>query len=125
MLKVGFTKKSDLDNLGKLKGFKNPKEPNRWYAQFLEWNVNWLIISLYDIDEDTMKSTNGDKLKKYGLEDEPVNWGDLRCYDVETTKDKYIVRIEEASPNADKFKEYIQEWLQKWGWDNVEVITEW
>jgi len=67
---------------------------------------------------------NREKLKKLGLENEAVNWGDLHCYDVDAQGDKVMVYIEEVAPDANRFKEWLEEELRKKGHD-VEVVCEW
>jgi len=85
--------------------------------------VNWLISCLYDPDPELIKKVNIKKIKDF--KDEPINWGDLHCYEVKKAHDStYIAFIQEASPECPKFKSYIENWMKKWGW-NVIVITEW
>ena len=62
----------------------------------------------------------------FGVSKEPINWGDLKCCDVcDTGYGKYLITIDEASPNeCPNLCEYVRSFLAAWGW-NVEVITEW
>jgi hypothetical protein len=60
----------------------------------------------------------------------PVNWADLHVIEVaEVIPDfgnKYfIVRIEEASPDANELQRFIGNSLAAKGWSGVEVLTEW
>lgn len=62
--------------------------------------------------------------------DEAINWGDLGC--VEASKvitdkgtERYVVLIEEASPDCIDFQEFISFELGLKGFDKVEVRTEW
>src|SRR3989337_1831607 len=67
------------------------------------------------------------KVKKYWLEEDAINWGDLSCTDVIKDRDSglYLVTIEECSPNGcENLKEYIEDHMAKWGWC-VNVKTEW
>jgi len=87
--------------------------------------VNWLIISLYEPDEENVYRVNEEKIRKYGLDRDAINWGDLKCYAVEKiAEDKYVVYVDEAAPDATSLQKFIEEWMKKWGWD-VEVHTEW
>ena len=81
--------------------------------------INNIIKSLY------LKSgkANRKKLIEADLDDEPINWGDLKCYEVKETT-LYIAFIDEASPTAYKFRDYIKEEMAEKGYE-VEVITEW
>jgi len=54
----------------------------------------------------------------------PVNFGDLRCIDVERRGNVYVAHVSEASPNANGLTRYLEEWLERWGWP-VAVGTEW
>jgi len=87
--------------------------------------INWLILSLYELDEETILRVNSRKLKKLHLDEEAINWGDVGCVEVKG-KDEgiYIAYVEEASPDAMIFREWIEQWLERWGW-HVCVITNW
>ena len=61
------------------------------------------------------------KLKELGLDKEPVNWGNLECTDVEIVM---VAHVGEASPNAVKLKEWLENELSKEEYD-ITVITEW
>lgn len=59
-----------------------------------------------------------------------VNWGDLRCTEARYVIDElglefYEVHIEEASAEADEFQRLVFSKLEKAGWREVIVITEW
>jgi len=54
----------------------------------------------------------------------PSTGGDLKCYTVKKRGDAYIAYIEEASPDSENLKNYIEGWLRKWGW-NVVVEVHW
>ncbi len=62
--------------------------------------------------------------------DEAINWGDLSCRDVEKVESHfcgvfYRVLIEEASPSCTEFRSFISTGLEKMGYKNIEVVTEW
>jgi len=79
--------------------------------------INSLIRSLYKESGDV----DSTKLKELGLDKEPVNWGNLECTDVEIV---IVAYVGEASPNAVKFKEWLENELSKEEY-NITVITEW
>jgi hypothetical protein len=61
---------------------------------------------------------------------EPVNWAALYCYSAGIVQDcretmGYVVMVEEASPDAATFGDWLSEQLTMAGWPNVEVVTEW
>jgi len=101
-------------------------------TEIVERNVNFLIMSLFspklitEEDGESGSTYSVDVLlaQALGIFNEPVNWGDLGCVDVEPRQDgSYLVTIEEAGdcPNLCK---YIQVYMASWGW-NVEVETQW
>lgn len=91
--------------------------------------VNKLIDNLYkpsmDVDNNNTFVTDRDKLKKYNLTEEPLNWGDLQCTEVIRKGNEYEVLIEEASPDCcHMLCEYIESYMKGWNW-LVNVKTEW
>lgn len=74
--------------------------------------------------------TDSKKIKDLRLDGEPINWGDLKCCDVEYIESgsdgaHYRITIDEAMPDAcPMLCEYISRYLTAWGW-NVDVVTEW
>ena len=63
--------------------------------------------------------------KQFNIDDEPINWGDLKCIEIEKLNDGYLVTIDEASPGiCPTFCEYIEKYMHAWGWD-VKCQTEW
>lgn len=90
----------------------------------IEELIEWIITSLYKLDEKNVHIADDEKLEKLGLNNEPINWGDLSCHYVERIGDEnnYIAYIQEA--NSKILEEFIEGWLRKWGW-NVRVITDW
>jgi len=87
---------------------------------------NWLICALYEPDAELIFRVDKNRLKQFpGLEDAAVNWGDLKCFDVERRGSVYVAYVDEASPDrADALRAYLETWLQEWGWP-VAVETEW
>lgn len=65
------------------------------------------------------------RIKREGIDDnEPINWGDLSAT-VTKKEGLYIVNIEEAAPGScTTLCEYIERYLQEWGWPAV-AETEW
>ena len=88
----------------------------------VEMEVNKILKALYRKDG----GTNRTKLKKYGLDKEAINWGDLGVVEVWYKPEgcRYLVIIDEADPSCGKFQGYISSEMRKKGF-NVEVVTEW
>jgi len=85
---------------------------------------NWLICALYRPDAASVFKVDEDRLKQFpGLERAAANWGDLKCTHVEQRGAVYVAYVEEASPDADALRGYLETWLQEWGWPVV-VKTE-
>jgi len=82
--------------------------------------VNEIIRSLYRKDGKVSLR----KIKKYGFQNEGINWGDLTCLEVEYKKGKFYITIEEAFSDCYEFRDYIADELKKEGID-AEVFTEW
>jgi hypothetical protein len=81
------------------------------------------------IDDLFIKDKYGKRIEvksQIGFDSEPINWGDLDCYDAEKLEDgSWIIYIEEAAPEGcPDFCEYIESEMKKKGYD-VKVITEW
>jgi len=92
---------------------------------------NQLIGCLYKVGLDDEGQTHfyidPERCKEYkvDVDDEPVNWGHLHCFDVIPKNDYFEVWVEEASPDCCKtLCEYLEEYLEKSGY-NVKVRTEW
>jgi len=62
--------------------------------------VNWLISSLYIPDKDLIKVVDTELIQKLGLDMEPVNWGDLKCFEVEELGESWVAYVDEADPSA-------------------------
>lgn len=88
--------------------------------------VNFLIGVLYEPDEESISTVDPDRVDKLiGKDPGPVNWGDLKCFDVEQRGVVFVAKVDEASPEAAGLREYLEHWLRKWGWDHVVVEMEW
>lgn len=94
----------------------------------IERAVDMLIHSLYKpVEEDGRMFYRRDPVRceEYGVEDEAINWGDLKCVEVKAFADgSYRVTIDEAKPDCPTFCDYIHRHLKLQGW-NCEVETEW
>ncbi len=88
--------------------------------------VNRLIESLYKPHEKYQFVRDAERCEKFSVEEEPINWGDLKCNEVKRFDDgSYLVVIDEASPkDCQTFCEYIENFMKEWGW-SVRVETEW
>lgn len=93
---------------------------------FIEKAVNNLIAALYKPHEELEFVRDAERCLEYGVDEEPINWGDLKCNTVEKFfGGNYLITIDEASPNScPTLCEYIERFMRKWGWD-VRVVTEW
>ena len=81
----------------------------------------------YATGEHLIYKRDPERCEHFGIsEDEPINWGDLKCCEVKPFADgKYRVTIDEASPGeCPTLCEYIRKYLKLQGWD-CEVQTEW
>ena len=88
--------------------------------------VNFLITILYRPDEEAKFVLDPQRVKELiGDDPGPVNWGDLKCFDVEQRGKVFIAKVDEASPDAHGLREYLERWLRIWGWEEVIVETEW
>lgn len=89
--------------------------------------VNDLIKACYIPVGDRPKFVvDPERLRLFKIVQEPINWGDLHCAEVNEYKDgSFQVIIEEASPaKCHTFCAYIEKYMKAWGWD-IKVVTEW
>jgi hypothetical protein len=90
--------------------------------------VNFLINGLYIPSKgETIKEVDKNRLKRFNISnDEPINWWDLECKEVEMiNNDNFLVKVEEAGKNACKtFCHYIENYMISYGWV-CHVETEW
>lgn len=97
--------------------------------EMIDKAVDKLIAALYKpVVEDGRMFYQRDPVRceEYGVEDEPINWGDLKCLGVDAFADgTFLVTIDEASPGeCPTFCAYIEHMLSLQGW-KCEVQTEW
>lgn len=91
----------------------------------IEMLVNMLIQNFYTPTESKLQFVaDNNKVERWAVDMEPINWGDLKCISVEKIEDRWLIIIDEADPECQNFCEYIFKYLTAWGW-NVEVKTEW
>jgi len=75
-------------------------------------------MAIADVVNEALKQAKGKII-------DAVNWNDLRCTDVIKHKGQYIAFIEEADPNAYELQIFVREYLEKKGYENVGIITNW
>lgn len=97
--------------------------------EMIDKAVDKLIAALYKpVVEDGRMFYQRDPVRceEFGVDDEPMNWGDLKCVDVRAFADgTFQVTIDEASPGeCPTFCAYIAHMLKMQGWE-CEVQTEW
>lgn len=97
----------------------------------IETRVNMLIAALYIPEHgyDGMTKVDPHRIERFEIDDsEPINWGDLKCLEVEKSnheEERWIITIDEAAPDVcDTFCDYISYYMKSYGW-NVTVKTEW
>ena len=88
-------------------------------------SAQWLLERLYIPHAKMGCRASHNDIKKYGLNKDPINWGDLSVVHVSRKGGSYCVDIEEASQDAVHLQAYISLWLKRWGWGSVEVRTLW
>jgi hypothetical protein len=90
--------------------------------------VNKLLNALYVPSlSGKMFSVDYERLNLFEIDypHESVNWGDLKCREVNKTVDGYEVVIDEASPaGCTTLCAYIEKYMQAYGWD-IKVRMEW
>lgn len=65
------------------------------------------------------------RCEHFGVEDEAINWGDLKCCEVKAFADgSYRITIDEAASDCRTLCDYVQRHVELLGW-KVEVETEW
>ena len=98
--------------------------------EMIEKAVDRLIAALYipvvTSDSRLVFMRDSVRCDRFGVEEEAINWGDLKCCDVRAFADgTYQVTIDEASPGGcSTFCEYIRHHLAVEGW-KCEIQTEW
>lgn len=78
--------------------------------------IKWLYVPSIDEDGKFKAVIDKDRMNRFGInyENEPINWGKLKCYEIIPLKDgTYIAMIEEAAPgrgSCPTFCNYIQKY---------------
>ena len=89
--------------------------------------TNQLIAYLFRPDREHKWGwvADGPLIELLGFRDEPINYGDLSCVDVQRLGDDgFLVLIEEAAPSCPNFCAWVEGWLAVFGW-KTQVETEW
>ena len=90
----------------------------------LTCNVDWLLEHLYGPDAEVGATAPWARFGEL-MRNEPINWGDLSA-DAVKKGHVWTITLEEASPGGcPALCAYVTGWLNRWGWNNVEVVTEW
>jgi len=94
-------------------------------ADALTATINAIILTLYKLGEDSEHVLIVDraKLKRYGLWNANVKWGDLGVVEVRCLGNRWEVIVEEAA--SLKLEDFLSEQLERVGWNNVWVRTQW
>ena len=98
--------------------------------ELIDKEVDRLLAALYipTVTEDGGLIYQRDPVRceLFGIEEEPINWGDLKCSQVDAFADgRYRIIIEEASPGGcPSLCEYVSHHLRINGWV-CGVSTEW
>ena len=96
----------------------------------IEVEVDRLLAALYipvvTDDGRLIYQRDPARCELFGIDEEAINWGDLKCVGVDAFADgRYRVIIEEASPvGCPTLCEYVSHHLRLSGW-TCEVSTEW
>lgn len=101
--------------------------PVQTEERMIELLINRLIEALYTPHEEYQFVRDTKRCYDLEIDDEPINWGDLKVNQVSKKGEDNIwdVWIDEASPDAcPTFCAYIEKYMSKWGWQ-VSVQTEW
>jgi len=89
----------------------------------IEKYVEEVLLELYKKVQSEKGGVSGVKVKEITGGDEGINWGDLHCVEVGTFT---CVDIEEVSPEAYHFRQYVYEKLkEKYPHLSFKINTEW
>lgn len=92
-------------------------------AEVVRRNVDWLLAHLYDPHPE-VGARASDRIRGLGLDDEPINWGDLKAIEAKLDGGTWRVVIDEAAPDCPNLSAYVAGWLWQWGW-GATVETVW
>lgn len=101
---------------------REPMAPERVQAL-----VQTLIAALYiPCEGPRLRKVDTARLEHFGIDGaEPVNWGSLRCLEVDEADGFFEVTVEEAAPDScPTLCGYIERYAAEAGW-KVRVATEW
>jgi len=85
--------------------------------------ANWVLLNFFKLDPEEVERLDGERVSAAGLLNEPINWAALSAI-VERTEPRGLkVTLEETS--SWKLCRYVQEWLTRWGWEDVEIEACW
>ncbi len=117
--------KKQYDNLAELIGEEN-KHLLRDPLLIIEQLINRIINTMYMPVPDERQFIKSEDVVGSKMNEDAINWGNLQCtvVTINNERDGYKAIIEEADPGAYNLKNYIENLLQRWGW-NVEIQTEW
>jgi len=98
----------------------------------LERNADWLLARLYEPDVAVGARFSGDPPmgapggRLLSVRHELINWGDLSASAEQMSDGRWTITLEEAGAGqCPDLCEYVRGWLMAWGWESVEVRTEW
>lgn len=103
------------------------------YYAHLEWPQR---VKTFDVADLLLKLPDLDRLTDNACDAanptvrDAVNWGDLGCVESSLVipldgEPHFQVLVEEASPDAAEFQEFVRKYLEARGFPNVTVLTEW
>ncbi len=89
-----------------------------------------LLNHVKKLEADAERAAKAAKRKRGEFKNTAVNWGDFHCVEAaivlpSTGQSYYLARFEEANTSNRAVHDFIQEYLAKRGWENVEIEMEW
>lgn len=120
-----LTRKHWAENEKLFAGIPALKDNSLDEAETIRRNVDWLLARLYEPNAEIGARASQTLCRAAGVEDEPINWGDLSA-DAEHLGKVWIVTLEEASDGqCPTLCAYVEKWLKAWGWKTARVQTTW
>lgn len=88
--------------------------------------ANRLLLALF-IPSETGWVRDSSRCEHFGVINEPINWGSLRCFDAKKFEDgSWLLTIDEAAPGGcPMLCAYIERYMLDYYGFNVSVNTEW